>query len=173
MVIVSLHTPSRPHSTFSHLPDHLIGSPLALASEAYAEKAWVKYDDILALRSPNIRVLQGSVKSVDPQRKVATFAAHGSGEVSDLRYDYFVAATGLRRVRPVVPQSLRRKQFLFEAGDHIRAATAAKHGVVIVGGGTSPHSLSQQAIKSPTNNPQAPSASKWPPSSSSSTRTST
>jgi NADH dehydrogenase FAD-containing subunit len=80
-------------------------------------------------------VLQGSVKSVDPQQKVATFAAHGSGETSDLRYDYFVAATGLRRAWPVVPQSLRRKQYLFEAGDHIRAATAAKHGVVIVGGG--------------------------------------
>ncbi|KAK4100407.1 pyridine nucleotide-disulfide oxidoreductase-like protein [Parathielavia hyrcaniae] len=114
---------------------HLIGSPLALASEAYTEKAWVKYNDIPALRSPNIRVLQGSVKAVDPRQMIATFAAHGSGETSDLPYDYFVAATGLRRVWPVVPQSLRRKQYLFEAGEHVRAATAAKHGVVIVGGG--------------------------------------
>ncbi|KAK4124324.1 FAD/NAD(P)-binding domain-containing protein [Parathielavia appendiculata] len=114
---------------------HLIGSPLALASDAYTEKAWVKYDDIPALRSPNIRVLQGSVKAVDPRQKIATFAAHGSGETLELQYDYFVAATGLRRAWPVVPQSLRRKQFLFEAGDHISAATAAKHGVVIVGGG--------------------------------------
>jgi NADH dehydrogenase FAD-containing subunit len=120
-------------------PDHLIGSPLALASESYAEKSWVKYGDIPALRSPNLRVLQGAVKSVDPARKVATYLAHGSmGEPSELQYDYFVAATGLRRVWPVVPQSLRRKQFLFEAGDHIRAATAARHGVVVVGGGMSP-----------------------------------
>ncbi|KAK4241189.1 apoptosis-inducing factor 2 [Achaetomium macrosporum] len=118
---------------------HLIGSPLALASEAYAEKCWVKYDDIPALRPPtsnNIRVLHGTVQSVDPQRKVATYAAHGGATPpSELQYDYFVAASGLRRVWPVVPQSRRRKQYLFEAGDHIRAATAARHGVVIVGGG--------------------------------------
>ncbi|KXX79674.1 Apoptosis-inducing factor 2 [Madurella mycetomatis] len=115
---------------------HLIGSPLALASEPYAEKCWVRYDDIPALRSPNIRVLQGTVQSVDQQRKVATYVAHGAGaQTSELRYDYLVAASGLRRVWPVVPQSLRRKQYLFEAGDHIRAATAARHGVVIVGGG--------------------------------------
>ncbi|KAH6847095.1 pyridine nucleotide-disulfide oxidoreductase-like protein [Chaetomium sp. MPI-CAGE-AT-0009] len=115
---------------------HLIGSPLALASEAHAEKFWVKYDDIPGLRSPNLRVLHGSVKSVDPERKVATYLAHGSTEEpEELQYDYFVAASGLRRVWPVVPQALRRKQYLFEAGDHIRAATAARHGVVIVGGG--------------------------------------
>ncbi|KAK4038055.1 pyridine nucleotide-disulfide oxidoreductase [Parachaetomium inaequale] len=115
---------------------HTIGSPLALASETYAEKNWVKYDDIPGLRSPNIRVLQGTVKSVDPSQKVATYLAHGSiAEPEEVQYDYFVAASGLRRVWPVVPQSLRRKQYLFEAGDHIRAATAARHGVVIVGGG--------------------------------------
>ncbi|KAG7284031.1 hypothetical protein NEMBOFW57_010389 [Staphylotrichum longicolle] len=114
---------------------HTIGSPLALASEAFAEKCWVKYDEIPALQSPDIRVLQGSVKSVDPERKVASYVGHGSTETTELQYDYFVAASGLRRVWPVVPQSLRRKQYLFEAGDHIRAVTAAKHGVVIVGGG--------------------------------------
>jgi len=115
--------------------DHTIGSPLALASEAFAEKCWVKYDEIPALQSPDIHVLQGSVKSVDPERKVAIYVAHGSTETTELQYDYFVAASGLRRVWPVVPQSLRRKQYLFEAGDHIRAVTSAKHGVVIVGGG--------------------------------------
>ncbi|KAL2165588.1 hypothetical protein VTG60DRAFT_4268 [Thermothelomyces hinnuleus] len=115
---------------------HLIGSPLALASEAFTEKCWVKYGDIPGLQSPNIHVVQGSVKSVDPARKVATYLPHGStAEPQEVRYDYFVAASGLRRAWPVVPQSLRRKQYLFEAGDHIRAATAARHGVVIVGGG--------------------------------------
>ncbi|KAK4186299.1 apoptosis-inducing factor 2 [Podospora australis] len=115
---------------------HLIGSPLALADEEYAAKTWIKYEDIPALQTPNIHVLHGSVKSVDQQRKVATYAPHGSTtEFSELPYDYLVAAAGLRRVWPVVPQSLRRKQFLFEAGDHIRAATTARHGVLIVGGG--------------------------------------
>lgn len=43
-------------------------------------------------------------------------------------------ATGLRRAWPVVPQSLRRKQYLPEAGAHIAAARASRH-VVVVGGG--------------------------------------
>jgi NADPH-dependent 2,4-dienoyl-CoA reductase/sulfur reductase-like enzyme len=76
------------------------------------------------------------VQSIDQQRKVATYVARGGGtQTSEIEYDYLVAASGLRRVWPVVPQSLRRKQYLFEAGDHIRAATTARHGVVIVGGG--------------------------------------
>lgn len=115
---------------------HLIGSPLALADEDYAAKIWVKYEDIPALQTPSIRVVHGSVKSVDQRRKVAAYAAHGSTtQTSEISYDYLVAAAGLRRVWPVVPQSLRRKQFLFEAGNHTRAATAARHGVLIVGGG--------------------------------------
>lgn len=127
--------------------DHLIGSPLALASETHAERFWVKYDEIPGLRSPNIRVLQGSVKSVDPERKVATYLAHGSTEEpEEMQYDYFVAASGLRRVWPVVPQSLRRKQYLFEAGDHIRAATTARHGVVVVGGGRLPISVPSRSL---------------------------
>ncbi|KAJ4291440.1 hypothetical protein N0V88_006033 [Collariella sp. IMI 366227] len=117
---------------------HLIGTPLGLASDAYASKCWVKYDEIPALQSPNIRVLQGSMKSVDLARKVATYLPHGaaaSDAASELQYDYFVAATGLRRVWPVVPQSLKRKQYLFEMGDYARETTAGKHGVVVVGGG--------------------------------------
>ncbi|KAK3384829.1 pyridine nucleotide-disulfide oxidoreductase-like protein [Podospora didyma] len=114
---------------------HLIGSPLALASEAYAEKAWVKFEDIPALQAPNIRVLQGSVQSVDPETKTAIVVRGNGSQATDLHYDFLVAAAGLRRAWPVVPQSLRKKQYLFEAGDHIRAATKAKHGVVIVGGG--------------------------------------
>jgi NADPH-dependent 2,4-dienoyl-CoA reductase/sulfur reductase-like enzyme len=50
-------------------------------------------------------------------------------------YDYFVAGTGLRRVWPVVPQSLNRKQYLLEAEEHIYAVSNARHGVVVVGGG--------------------------------------
>ncbi|KAK0713933.1 pyridine nucleotide-disulfide oxidoreductase-like protein [Lasiosphaeria miniovina] len=115
---------------------HLIGSPLAVADQAYAQKAWVLYKDIPALREPNVRVLHGSVQGLDPKRKVAAFAARGSGtQTTDLPYDYLVAAAGLRRVWPVVPQSLRKKQYLFETSDYTRAATTARHGAVIVGGG--------------------------------------
>ncbi|KAK3346166.1 pyridine nucleotide-disulfide oxidoreductase-like protein [Lasiosphaeria hispida] len=119
---------------------HLIGSPLALASESFAEKAWIKFDEMPALRAPHnkdvIRVRQGSVQAVDPARKVATFVARGAGlQTEEVRYDYLVVAAGLRRVWPVVPQSLRRKQYLFEAAEHIRAVTGGRNGVVVVGGG--------------------------------------
>ncbi|KAB5578071.1 pyridine nucleotide-disulfide oxidoreductase-like protein [Coniochaeta sp. 2T2.1] len=114
---------------------HLIGSPLALASESYAEKAWVKYDNIPAIQSPNMRVVQGTVRSLDASLKVATIAPHVGSEEMRLEYDYLVAATGLRRAWPAVPQSLTRKQYLFEVGDHIRNVQDAKHGVVVVGGG--------------------------------------
>lgn len=119
------------------LPDHLIGSPLAFADESYAEKCWVKYEDVPALQQfPNIRILRGSVQSIDQERKTAKVLGAESGpEPTELQYDYLIAAAGLRRVFPVVPQSLQRKQYLFEAGDHIRAATANRHGVAVVGGG--------------------------------------
>lgn len=50
-------------------------------------------------------------------------------------YDFFIAASGLRRVWPVVPQSLSRKQYLIEAGEHIHAVSNSSHGVLVVGGG--------------------------------------
>lgn len=130
-------------------PDHLIGSPLALADEAYASKAWVKYSDIPALQSPKITVLQGTVTAVDPAAKTTTLLDAATQAPREVAYDYLVVSTGLRRAWPVVPQSLRRKQYLLEAGAHIDAARAcgpasgsspadddgAAPGVVVVGGG--------------------------------------
>jgi len=59
--------------------DHLIGTPLTLADDSFAEKAWVKYEDIVALRprdnDTSIQVLQGSVNSIDTKHRVATFVA--------------------------------------------------------------------------------------------------
>lgn len=118
------------------IEDHTIGSPLALASESYAEKAWVEYKNISALQMPNIRLIQGSVRGLNTSSKIASVATHNSTEELQLEYDYLVAATGLRRAWPVVPQSLRRKQYLFEVGDHLRNVQNAKLGVVVVGGGT-------------------------------------
>ncbi len=125
--------PSHVSMVFICVPDHLIGSPLALASESYAEKAWVKFEDVKALRVPHIHTVHGTVREVNMQNKIAT-VVRANGVVSKFCYDFFVAASGLRRVWPVVPQSLRRKQFLFEAGDNIRSIANSKHGVAIVGG---------------------------------------
>ena len=60
---------------------------------------------------------------------------HGTEDAKWFSYDYLVVGTGLRRVFPVVPQSLDREQYLSEAQVHIRAVGAAKHGVVVIGGG--------------------------------------
>lgn len=114
---------------------HVIGSPLALADTNYAKKAWVKYSDIPALRTSHITVVQGTVASVDPAARTATVVDNASKLATVHEYDYFVCATGLRRVWPVVPQSLSRKQYLLEAEEHIYAVSNARHGVVIVGGG--------------------------------------
>ncbi|UKZ71647.1 uncharacterized protein TrAtP1_012598 [Trichoderma atroviride] len=114
---------------------HLIGSPLALADAEYAKKAWVKFQDIPGLQLPNVQFVQGSVSSVDCEAKTATVVNSVTKEVITHQYDYFVTATGLRRVWPVVPQSLTRKQYLIEVEEQISALDGAKDGVVIVGGG--------------------------------------
>ncbi|OAA79906.1 Pyridine nucleotide-disulfide oxidoreductase, NAD-binding domain protein [Akanthomyces lecanii RCEF 1005] len=114
---------------------HLIGSPLALADSDYSKKAWVKFQDIPGLQHPNIRVIIGSVTSVDCASKTVTTLDAVTKVATEHTYDFFVAASGLRRVWPVVPQSLSRKQYLVEAAEHIHAVSNAQHGVVVVGGG--------------------------------------
>lgn len=115
--------------------DHLIGSPLALADSEYAKKAWVKFQDIPGLQLPSVQFVQGSVSSVNCEAKTATVIDSTTKEAITHQYDYFITATGLRRVWPVVPQSLTRKQYLIEAEEQINALDCAKDGVVIVGGG--------------------------------------
>ncbi|PTB61787.1 FAD/NAD(P)-binding domain-containing protein [Trichoderma citrinoviride] len=114
---------------------HLIGSPLALADAEYAKKAWVRFQDIPGLQLPNVRFVQGSVSNVDCAAKTATVIDGTTKEAVTHQYDYFVTATGLRRVWPVVPQALTRKQYLVEAETQIKALDNAKDGVVVVGGG--------------------------------------
>lgn len=115
--------------------DHTIGSPLALASPEYATKAWRKFDSIAALQHPNVKITQGSLTKIDPDRRIASVKLSGSGEQQEQPYDFFVAATGLRRVWPVVPQSLTKEEYLVETADHIKSVSTATHGTVVIGGG--------------------------------------
>lgn len=115
--------------------DHLIGSPLALADEEYAAKAWVRFADIPALQLSHFRFLHGSVKSVDLERKTARYTPHGTTVTEALEYDYLVAATGLRRDWPSVPQARTREEYLEEARPHIEKVGRAEHGVAVIGGG--------------------------------------
>jgi NADH dehydrogenase FAD-containing subunit len=106
-----------------------------LSSPDYAPKAWRKYDDIAALQHPSIHIRQGRLTNIDPDRRVGQINLRGSCEVSEQPYDFFIAATGLRRVWPVVPQSLTKAEYLAETADHIKSVTTASHGTVVIGGG--------------------------------------
>lgn len=112
----------------------MIGSPLALASEQYSKKAWMKFKSIPALQVQNLKYIQGSVSAVDCESKVATIRA-ASGEVEE-SYDYLVVGSGLIRVFPVVPQSLTEKTYLSEAGAQIEAIRRSTEDLVVIGGGT-------------------------------------
>ena len=80
-------------------------------------------------------MVHGSVSSIDPEAKQATVLDHATKEAATYDYDFFVAASGLRRAWPVVPQSLTRKQYLIEAGEHIHSVANTRDGVIVVGGG--------------------------------------
>ncbi|XXH04537.1 hypothetical protein Hte_010954 [Hypoxylon texense] len=114
---------------------HVIGSPLALASSSYAEKAWVKFKDIPVLQRPDVRFVHGTVNKIDPESKTATILEQPNKVERPEAYDFFVAATGLRRVWPVVPQSATKASYLEEAGRHINAVVNSTAPVLIVGGG--------------------------------------
>ncbi|KAI0020859.1 FAD/NAD(P)-binding domain-containing protein [Xylariomycetidae sp. FL0641] len=119
---------------------HVIGSPLALATRTYAEKAWVDYKDVKILQRPDVRFVHGTLVSIDPESKTATITERGPDSSqtptqSTVAYDFFIAATGLRRAWPVVPQALSRKAYLAEAGAHIDAVRGSRAPVLVVGGG--------------------------------------
>jgi NADH dehydrogenase FAD-containing subunit len=106
-----------------------------LAESSYASKSWVRFDEVKALEHPGIKIVHGSVASVDLDTMTATITPNGSLSSYQEPYDFLVAASGLRRVWPTVPQSLNRTDFLAEAQSHIDSVTEAKEGVVVIGGG--------------------------------------
>ncbi|KAI3336954.1 FAD/NAD(P)-binding domain-containing protein [Xylariaceae sp. AK1471] len=114
---------------------HVIGSPLAMASKEYAEKAWVEYKHVKVLQRPNVTFVHGTVTNVDCESKTATISERKTQKTRIERYDFFVAATGLRRVWPVVPQALTRETYLAEVGAHIERVLNSTAPVLVVGGG--------------------------------------
>ncbi|KAI0099621.1 hypothetical protein GGR51DRAFT_392069 [Nemania sp. FL0031] len=114
---------------------HLIGSPLAMASREYAEKAWVEYKHVKVLQRPNVTFVQGTITNVDCENKTATISERKTQKTRVESYDFFVAATGLRRVWPVVPQALTREAYLMEVGAHCDRVLNSTAPVLVVGGG--------------------------------------
>jgi NADH dehydrogenase FAD-containing subunit len=87
------------------------------------------------LKHHSVKFIQGSVQNVDCDGLAATIKLHGSDKSIQQDYDYLVAASGLRRPWPVVPQSLTRTEYLQEAHSNISATKSSEHGVVVIGGG--------------------------------------
>jgi NADH dehydrogenase FAD-containing subunit len=117
------------------LEDHLIGTPLAYASKEYAEKAWIRFQDIPALQTSAIKIVHASITQLNCKEKFATIKAIDSKQDIKIPYDYFVAASGVRRTKPSAPVVLTRKEYLEDALEHIRLAEGAKDGVVVIGAG--------------------------------------
>ena len=128
---------ARPKSNTDTSLDHVISSPLALCSQEFAPKAWQRYADLPAFNAPEISFAQGSAVKVDAEKKVATIKDGITGKIYEESYDYLIAATGLKRNWPAVPQSLTKEKYLVEAGKHIELVKNAKDGVVVIGGGMS------------------------------------
>ena len=88
-----------------------------------------------------MQIVHGSAAKVDCEAKEATIIINSGQEQQHRRiqYDYLIAATGLRRTYPTVPQSLRRKNYLQEVGKHVARTEVARDakdkGVVVIGGG--------------------------------------
>jgi NADH dehydrogenase FAD-containing subunit len=93
----------------------------------------MKFCSLPALLVPNLKIIQGSVTAVDCGRKVATIKTSSGGREEG--YDCLVAASGLRRVFPVVPQSLSEKDYLQEAKEQIEKIKSSKEAIVVIGGG--------------------------------------
>jgi len=107
-----------------------------MASKEYAEKAWVDYKHVKILQRPNVTFVQGTVTNVDCENKTATISERKTQKTRIESYDFFIAATGLRRVWPVVPQALTRDTYLAEVGAHIDRVLNSTAPVLVVGGGT-------------------------------------
>jgi len=113
----------------------MIGSPKSLACENYAAETWTRFQDIPALQAPHLKFIHGSVRTVDCAAKIAHILDTETQSHRTESYDYLIASSGLRRVFPTVPQSLRRKDFLEEAQQHARIVKDAQEGVAVIGGG--------------------------------------
>lgn len=106
-----------------------------MASREYAEKAWVKYKHVKVLQRPNVTFVQGSITNVDCENKTAIIAERKTHKTRVESYDFFIAATGLRRTWPVVPQALTREAYLAEVGAHCDRVLNSTAPVLVVGGG--------------------------------------
>jgi NADH dehydrogenase FAD-containing subunit len=101
---------------------------------------WRRFSHLNELKNHNLHFKHGSVKSVDPEAKVAEWCDR-KGTTQRQAYDYLVMATGLKRHWPAVPKSGSYEEYLRDGKTFIENITGgdlAQHlgrRVVVIGAG--------------------------------------
>jgi len=108
---------------------------LALFDQEYANKTWVKYQDIPEMHGSFIKHIQGAVTEVDCVEKIAVIVDGATKTRMVQSYDILVAASGLRRAWPIAPQAKTKEEFRSHIVQYTSSFGDASLGVVIVGGG--------------------------------------
>lgn len=116
-----------------------MGSPLALTSRAYAERAWQNYKDYASFKQGGVRVVHGETTRVNVQDKIITYESRDATESAvarqEMPYDYLVVATGLGRTWPAAPVHSTRREYLVDAEKYSRDLERVQGAIIIVGGG--------------------------------------
>jgi NADH dehydrogenase FAD-containing subunit len=116
---------------------HSVGAPLGQISFKDAGDMWIRYDEIAWLKAQNdketgVTVLQGNVTRLDLESKTISLASPSAS--TDVKYDYLLVATGMRRSLPVVPESLNRDAYELDV-ETFEKELGTYGSIVIVGGG--------------------------------------
>lgn len=119
---------------------HTMGSPLALTTPGYAERAWRGYADCSSLERAGVEFIHGQVSSVDVLDKVVKYQTLTSSPTesvvsTEIHYDYLIAATGLNRAWPIVPFHYTKHTYLKDIEGQRTGLEQVKGAIVIVGGG--------------------------------------
>ncbi|KAF2993437.1 hypothetical protein E8E13_001174 [Curvularia kusanoi] len=119
---------------------HSVGAPLAHVAPSYTSHMWKRFSHLNELKQHNLTFKHGSVKSINPEAKVAEWSDR-SGKTQQQAYDYLVVATGLKRHWPAVPKSGSYEEYLRDGKAFIEKITGgdeSKHEgrrIVVIGAG--------------------------------------
>jgi apoptosis-inducing factor 2 len=113
--------------------------PLAHVSPKHTPHMWKRYSHLKELQHQNLHFKHGSVKSIDPEAKIAEWTDR-SGSVQKACYDFLIVATGLKRHWPAVPRAGSYVEYTQDAReliDNITANGQSPDGrkVIVVGAG--------------------------------------
>lgn len=115
-----------------------MGSPLALISRSYAERAWQAYRDWSSVTNGGVNVIHGEATRVNIKNKVITYdpqTTETTDAGKELLYDYLIVATGLGRTWPVAPVRPTKHEYLVDAKGYARELEQTDGPIIIVGGG--------------------------------------